>query len=667
MILQFTDALVNESSAVEVLAAWCKLQLPYEDLSKAGFQLTLDPFFRSLLLAMYRNVVGGPPIQDPHCAAGGSSPQHAGSGRHNGQAAVRRGVRAVHRDAQPARATPGTPERSVITGTVLVTKCPCLHPGDVRKFTAVDVPELHHVVDCIVFPAQGPRPHPDEMAGSDLDGDEYVVIWEKCLFFPGPNRTPMNFSDRNPEPDKKEITIEDMIQFICNYIKNDSIGVLSSAHLAWADQEQEGIHSQKCLDIAEKISVCLDFAKNGQLAFLRRDERPVFYPDFMEKGSHKTTYRSDRALGVLYRTCRSLEAAVGRLGLRHVDPGRCQALAVPGWEDYRESAMQALSDYNTNLRRILNQYGIGSEGEVMACMVSTFDTYHNAQTDKLNMEDLVGKMTSFLTVTTRDVFYKEVLEEMHESSVPNQAELRKRKLRRASAWYMVAYEHSVENTFFSFPWCIADVLVEILHAADAQEKVWCPNILHWKIDRLIENSDLAEDDGLDAGCDSFKTAFQIIEKWLKEETLLGQREPGAPSKPGLCSNCLLEIYTEFLGSKKLAPAGKIVTKRRHAMMVPADTVGKGRTSPKQATEASTKRCKNKPVSPNEAPSHAWQIVDGYIEPLYLDDSEDETDNSGATNRSGCGDDDDQDLGEVLSFSGVSPAPAPGWLQLRAGV
>lgn len=61
-----------------------------------------------------------------------------------------------------------TPKRSIVTGTVLVTKCPCLHPGDVRKFKAVDVPQLHHVVDCIVFPGKGHRPHPDEMAGGSL-------------------------------------------------------------------------------------------------------------------------------------------------------------------------------------------------------------------------------------------------------------------------------------------------------------------------------------------------------------------------------------------------------------------------------------------------------------------------------------------------------------------
>ncbi|KAH7934557.1 hypothetical protein HPB51_029076 [Rhipicephalus microplus] len=49
-------------------------------------------------------------------------------------------------------------------GDVIVTKNPCMHPGDIRKLTAVNVPQLHHVRDCIVFPAKGDRPHPDNMA-----------------------------------------------------------------------------------------------------------------------------------------------------------------------------------------------------------------------------------------------------------------------------------------------------------------------------------------------------------------------------------------------------------------------------------------------------------------------------------------------------------------------
>ncbi|KAH7978572.1 hypothetical protein HPB49_005937 [Dermacentor silvarum] len=386
---------------------------------------------------------------------------------------------------------------------------------------------------------------------------------------------------------------DDMIKFFWNCIKNDSIGILSNAQLAWADQEPGGIHSPRCFAIAEKISICLDFAKNGQTAFLRRDERPLLYPHFMEKDSHKTTYRSDRVLGVVYRMCRSLETVVGRLGHLHVDPGHCRALTMPGWENYRESVIQALTDYNSNIRRILSQYGIGSEGDV----------------------------TKFLTETTRNIFYTDVLKEMHDNCISDSEELRKRKLRRASAWYMVTCEPNVENTFFSFPWCIANVLVEILRSSDAQATVWCPNILHWKIDQLVtNNSDFTEADDLDAGCDSFRTAFRIVEKWLKDETLLDQHEPGASAKPGLCSNCLLDICTKFLGNKNLAPVGKIVMRRWHAMML---SVAEVPNLTESTAQEAMEECADREEPTEKAVSQAWQIVDGFLEPLLLDDSEDE--------------------------------------------
>lgn len=45
----------------------------------------------------------------------------------------------------------------MIRGKVAVAKNPCLHPGDVRVLKAVDVPKLHHMVDCVVFPKKGTR------------------------------------------------------------------------------------------------------------------------------------------------------------------------------------------------------------------------------------------------------------------------------------------------------------------------------------------------------------------------------------------------------------------------------------------------------------------------------------------------------------------------------
>ena len=55
--------------------------------------------------------------------------------------------------------------KQLLTGPVVVTRNPCLHPGDVRLLNAVFAPQLAHLVDCVVFPSHGPRPHPSEMAG----------------------------------------------------------------------------------------------------------------------------------------------------------------------------------------------------------------------------------------------------------------------------------------------------------------------------------------------------------------------------------------------------------------------------------------------------------------------------------------------------------------------
>jgi hypothetical protein len=63
---------------------------------------------------------------------------------------------------------------------ILITKNPAHFPGDIRKLDAVDCPALHHLYECVVFPAQGERPHPNEISGSDLDGDE---VGDSSLFF----------------------------------------------------------------------------------------------------------------------------------------------------------------------------------------------------------------------------------------------------------------------------------------------------------------------------------------------------------------------------------------------------------------------------------------------------------------------------------------------------
>jgi len=94
-----------------------------------------------------------------------------------------------------SRFSSGNKSAEVIVGTIVMAKNPCLHPGDVRILEAVDVPELHHLVDCLVFPKKGERPHPNEASGSDLDGDVYFVTWDENLVPPRKQSwTPMDYS-----------------------------------------------------------------------------------------------------------------------------------------------------------------------------------------------------------------------------------------------------------------------------------------------------------------------------------------------------------------------------------------------------------------------------------------------------------------------------------------
>lgn len=60
-------------------------------------------------------------------------------------------------DAHPAGPEATGNLAHVVEGWVVVAKNPCLHPGDVRKLKAKNVPGLRHMVDCLVFPQKGHR------------------------------------------------------------------------------------------------------------------------------------------------------------------------------------------------------------------------------------------------------------------------------------------------------------------------------------------------------------------------------------------------------------------------------------------------------------------------------------------------------------------------------
>ena len=116
----------------------------------------------------------------------------------------------------------------------------CTFSGDMRTFEAVDVEALHHLFDCIVFPAKGPRPHSNEMSGSDLDGDKYFVTWFDKLIPTRRNEEPMDFTAPEKKTLMRPVEVSDMIEFVSDYIKNDQLGIIANAHLVHADCNKDG-------------------------------------------------------------------------------------------------------------------------------------------------------------------------------------------------------------------------------------------------------------------------------------------------------------------------------------------------------------------------------------------------------------------------------------------
>lgn len=134
----------------------------------------------------------------------------------------------------------------VIQGTCILARNPSLHAGDVRVVRAVDVPALHHLKNVVVFPQTGDRDIPNMCSGGDLDGDDYIVLWDKDFCPKMVNEAPMDFTAEKPVDSIKPITVKDITDFFVTHMKNDSLGQIATAHLAQADASEKGVKDDKC-------------------------------------------------------------------------------------------------------------------------------------------------------------------------------------------------------------------------------------------------------------------------------------------------------------------------------------------------------------------------------------------------------------------------------------
>lgn len=146
-----------------------------------------------------------------------------------------------------------TTNYEVITGLCVVGRNPSLHPGDVRVVEAVDAPELQHLKNVVVFPKTGDRDIPSMCSGGDMDGDDYFVYWDERLIPLEWYHPPLDHDADSSTPGldrPKDVTIDDVTSFFAQYMKNDSLGRIATAHFAQADQLTGGVKNPKCKQLA---------------------------------------------------------------------------------------------------------------------------------------------------------------------------------------------------------------------------------------------------------------------------------------------------------------------------------------------------------------------------------------------------------------------------------
>ncbi|XP_055925617.1 uncharacterized protein LOC129957358 isoform X1 [Argiope bruennichi] len=515
MIQKHICSMFHEFEAYEFLNCHSLLRFDFLSMRRAGIHFTEDPLFRSMIYSLFQKQ-----IELLKNKANIEIPVDKGR---NMFGVVDDTFTLEYGQVFVQYSDWETNQPIVVEGTVVVTKNPCMHPGDVRKFEAVYVKSLLHIKDCIVFPAKGPRPHPDEMAGSDLDGDEYHVMWIKELIFDGENYPPMHYAvkDKAKELDRP-VMIADELDHLCNYIFNDKVGLIATAHLVWADQIKQGIFSDLCIRLAKQYSLALDFAKSGKAVARNPKDRPYRYPDFMQKLDEKKTYLSPNALGILFRSCKRLE-----LGLdterNEIDYKLDNALIHEKWDKkYKKSAIRIYKRYCDKIDFFLKTYNFENEGQFLAGALINPPKYYENRHDLGNIMALIEFESQWIFRDLQKKFFEEFGGKPHDGIYTDEM------LQKASAWYMVTYSKTEKtgSHFFGMPWAVSDVLVELKkrnELLNQSSNIASKSLLEETIDKAVSKHFTM----LDADADTevihenrlsvLDVACTILAKWIKSQ------------------------------------------------------------------------------------------------------------------------------------------------------
>ena len=396
----------------------------------------------------------------------------------------------------------------ILRGRVLVYKNPCLHPGDLLTPTAVEVQALSHLINVIVFPITGKTSLPACSGGSDLDGDEFSIIWDKDLIPPvSAIVEPLNYSaltkvnpfekpifKRNVDVAASTLVQTDpairerLANIYYTIVSGNSLGKICLYHLSICDQMPDGACDPLSIELAKAASIAVDSPKTGLIPIIPEEAANLVqekgYPDFMNKPLCPS-YPSTKLLGELYRiaksTCYDTTQWVNILNfhrkctLKGRVPGTrsIRDFHVQGYQRYMSDALFRYHEYSNAMRRIMLSFGVETEAEVMTGLI--MDCHPLLSADK-------GRITASLRTAVK-YLVDEFLEIFHRDTSGSELHV------KASAWYMATYQQR-GDVFLSFPWIVAQYLCDIV----PQRRIREVSLLHSSIGKsakeyICKNSD----------------------------------------------------------------------------------------------------------------------------------------------------------------------------------
>ncbi|GAB7351879.1 hypothetical protein MBLNU459_g2426t1 [Dothideomycetes sp. NU459] len=300
-----------------------------------------------------------------------------------------------------------------VTGVCIIARNPSLHPGDIRVVLAVECEKLCHLKNALVLPQRGERDLANMCSGGDLDGDEYIVIWDKALIPPRDQRShpPMDYMPPIPRMRAGKVTVEDINAFFIEHIKNDNLGTIAVHHRAFADafEEKGGVKTEKCRRLAQLHSQAVDFPKTGVPAILDADLVPQKKPHWMIKSSPKHRYKSTGILGRLFDLVERVD-----FDPLYEQPFDQRILAAYSLEEgIIKMARTLKDDYDRDMHRIMAQHGIKTEFEVWTAFVME----HTREKNDYQFAEEMGRLASALKHHYRDVCLETAGLSKHERDV----------------------------------------------------------------------------------------------------------------------------------------------------------------------------------------------------------------------------------------------------------